>query len=100
MTLKRYKIELMSYIETVKDNKIPFIAYDEALARFERVNRRSFIVIIVLIILLFSTNGAWLYFESQWQTTTTTVTQDNTDGYNSYIGNDGDINYGKADSNN
>lgn len=85
---------------TDKIKDIPYIAYDEALARLERINRRSFTIILVLIVLLFLTNGAWLYYESQWQTNTTTVTQENADGYNSYIGNDGDINYGKTDSNN
>ena len=33
-------------------------------------------------------------------TTETTVMQDNADGYNNYIGNDGDIVNGKADNNN
>ncbi len=85
---------------TDKIKDIPYIAYDEALARFERINRRSFIIIIVLTVLLFLTNGVWIYYESQWQGVTTTVTQDNADGYNSYIGNDGDINYGTTDNNN
>lgn len=57
---------------SVKD--IPYIAYDEALARFERVNKRSFIIIIVLTVLLFLTNGAWIYYESQWSYTTDTTT--------------------------
>ena len=57
-----------------KTKDIPYIAYDEALARFERINRRSFVVILVLIALLFLTNGAWLYFESQWTYMTDTTT--------------------------
>ncbi len=90
----------MSYMVENRAKDIPYIAYDEALARFERVNRRSFIIIVILVLLLFLTNGAWIYYESQWQGVTTTVTQDNADGYNSYIGNDGDINYGTTDNNN
>jgi hypothetical protein len=34
---------------------------------------------------LIATNGAWLYWESQWEDVV--VTQDNEDGYNNYVGN-------------
>ena len=61
-------------------------------ARFERSNKRLFIIIIVLIITLISTNGLWIAYESQWGVTetTTTITQDldASDGGNAII-NDG-----------
>lgn len=79
---------------------VPYIAYEGTMARLERANRRSWILTIILIILLFATNGAWLYYESQYEmvTETTTITQTNDDGINNYIGNDGDISNGEAGS--
>lgn len=58
---------------------------------------KMWVVIILLILLLFGTNAAWIYYESQWEVVETTeITQDNENGYNNYIGNDGDIYNGKA----
>lgn len=36
-------------------------------ARFERTNRRLWILCIILILTLIATNAGWLYYESQWQ---------------------------------
>ena len=36
-------------------------------ARFERTNRRLWILCIILIFTLIATNAGWLYYESQWQ---------------------------------
>lgn len=79
---------------------IPYIAYEAAMSRFERINKRLWIVVILLIVLLVGSNIAWLIYESQFEYFETTVTQENTDGYNNYIGNDGDITNGQTDSNN
>ena len=79
---------------------IPYIAYEAAMSRFERINKRLWILCIILIILLVGSNIGWLIFESQFEYFETTVTQENTDGYNNYIGNDGDITNGQTDSNN
>lgn len=58
---------------------------------------KMWVVIILLILLLFGTNAAWIYYESQWEVVETTeITQDNENGYNNYIGNDGDIYNGKT----
>lgn len=85
----------------MEDNKpVPYAAHSAMLARMERMNSRCFIVIIILIILLFATNGAWLYYESQWEYMSTSVTQENDSGFNNYIGNDGEIINGETDSNN
>ena len=81
--------------------KIPFAVYESAMAQIMRL----IWVIVLLIVLLVGTNAGWLIYESQSETveettTETTVTQDNAEGYNNYIGNDGDIVNGKADNNN
>ena len=72
------------------DNKmIPYIAFESATSRQERTIRRVWILCIILIIALIGTNAGWIYWESQWEDVV--ITQENADGYNNYIGNDGDI---------
>ena len=82
--------------QTPKD--VPYIAHESAVARLERVIRRMWVLVLSLIILLVASNGAWILWESQYQTIETTITQENADGYNNYIGNDGDIVNGNADN--
>ena len=78
---------------------VPFIAHESAMARMERIIKRLWILIIILVVLLVGSNVAWIIYESQWEVyETTEVTQENENGYNSYIGNDGDIYNGKTDS--
>ncbi len=78
--------------------QIPYVAFESAQIRLERTNRRLFILCIILILLLLATNIGWLYYENSFEDVV--VTQDNANGYNSYIGNDGDINYGETNDKN
>lgn len=82
-------------------NYVPYIVFESAQTRMERANKRWCIIAIILIILIFATNGAWLYYEKQFDTVTetTTVTQENEAGVNNFIGNDGEITNGETDSN-
>ena len=75
--------------------------YEGAQARLERSNKRLWILAIILIASLILTNLGWVIYESQYQVIqeTTTVEQDNENGYNNYIGNDGDIIYGETNNN-
>lgn len=73
---------------------IPYFCHEGDMARAERTIKRLWILCILLIILLVGTNTGWIYYESQMETVV--VTQDNANGYNNFIGNDGDINYGKT----
>ena len=82
--------------QTPKD--VPYIAHESAVARLERVIKRLWVLVLVLIVLLAASNAAWVWWESQYQTIETTITQENADGYNNYIGNDGDIVNGNADN--
>ena len=84
--------------EKTTPEAVPYIVHESAMARAERGAKRLWIVIILLIVLLVGTNGAWLWYESQFETVTTEITQENADGYNNYIGNDGDIVNGETDS--
>ena len=82
--------------QTPKD--VPYIAHESAVARLERVIKRLWVLVLTLIILLCASNAAWIWWESQYETIETTITQENADGYNNYIGNDGDIVNGNADN--
>lgn len=73
----------------MEEKMIPYIAFESATSRQERTIRRVWILCIILIIALIGTNAGWLYWESQWEDVV--ITQENADGYNNYIGNDGDI---------
>ena len=87
--------------EKTAPEAVPYIVHESAMARAERGAKRLWIVIILLIVLLVGTNGAWLWYESQFETVETVeVTQENADGYNNYIGNDGDIVNGETDGKN
>lgn len=84
--------------EKTAPEAVPYIVHESAMVRAERGAKRLWTVIILLIVLLVGTNGAWLWHESQFGTVTTEVTQENADGYNNYIGNDGDIVNGETDN--
>ena len=55
---------------------IPYFCHEGDMARAERTIKRLWILCILLIILLVGTNAAWIYYENQWETAETVVTQD------------------------
>lgn len=80
--------------DSIKDSA----AFEVVAAFLERANRRLWITILVLIGLLLATNIGWLVYESQFEVVESwEITQENENGYNNYIGNDGDIYYGETD---
>lgn len=81
-------------MENPKD--VPYIAFEGAQARMERVNNRLFKVIIALIIALVLSNALWLYAWTRYDYTSSDVTysQDG-EGYNNInAGIQGDITNG------
>ena len=58
------------------DNMDNNYVYDVYAALAERTIKRLWITCILLIILLVGSNGAWLWYESQFEESTTTTTQD------------------------
>ena len=80
---------------------VPYVVHESAMARSERNSKRMWIVILVLILALIGTNLAWIIYNSQFETIeeNTVVEQENSNGDNNYIGNDGDITYGKTENN-
>lgn len=53
---------------------VPYIVYEDTATRLERTIERLWILAIILVALLIGTNGAWLYYEHQFEDTI--ITQD------------------------
>lgn len=66
-----------------------------AVAVAERSAKRWFISFLVMLIIYAITVGGFIVYENSFEDVV--VTQENEDGYNNFIGNDGDINYGETD---
>ena len=75
---------------------VPYIAYEAALTKAEFSFKRLWAAIILLIVLLVGTNGAWIWYQSQFEDIA--ISQENEDGYNNFVGNDGDIFNGETDN--
>lgn len=72
---------------------VPYIVHESELARAERSFKRLWAAIILLIVLLFGSNAGWLYYESQFKETTTTIEAEADDGGNAVANNNGMVNY-------
>ena len=75
---------------------VPFIVHEGMMARAEITIKRLWITILLLIALLVGTNGMWIWHEIQFEDIE--ISQENEDGYNNFIGNDGDIFNGETDN--
>ena len=75
---------------------VPFIVHEGMMARAERTAKRLWITILLLIVLLVGTNAGWIWYQSQFEDIA--ISQENEDGYNNFIGNDGDIFNGETDN--
>ena len=72
---------------------VPYIVHEAELARAERSFKRLWAAIILLIVLLFGSNAGWLWYESQFEETTTTIEAEADDGGNAVANNNGMVNY-------
>ena len=77
---------------------VPYIVHESSMARMERQIKRLWITILTLIFLLVGSNCVWILYENQFEDIE--IVQENEDGYNSFIGNDGDIAYGETNGEN
>lgn len=84
--------------KTKPPETVSFFVHESVQASMERTIKRLWITIILLIMMLVGTNGAWLYYESNFEEVE--IVQENAEGYNNFIGNDGDIVYGETDNQN
>ena len=72
---------------------VPYIVHEGMMARAERTAKRLWITILLLIVLLVGTNGAWIWYQSQFEETTTTIEAEADDGGNAVANNNGMVNY-------
>ena len=72
---------------------VPYIAYEAALTKAEFSFKRLWAAIILLFVLLFGSNAGWLYYESQFEETATTIEAEADDGGNAAANNNGMVNY-------
>ena len=70
--------------------------FDTQSAQDERTIKRLWITILVIFFAFVATNAGWIIYENQFEDIV--VTQENADGYNNYIGNDGDIYNGESET--
>lgn len=70
---------------------IPFAAHESGMDRMKSANIRLFILCIILIVALVVTNVMWVLYTTRQESAA--ITLKSTNGYNNFIGNDGDINY-------
>lgn len=76
---------------------VPLVVHEGDMARQERTIKRLFIIIILLIVLLVGTNIGWLVYESQFETTETTISQDiDTKDGGAYVAGIGDVSVGES----
>lgn len=97
------EVKIMENCETCKKvhnepESVPYIVHESAMARAERTAKRLWITILTLIFLLVGSNCVWILYENQFEDIE--IVQENADGYNSFIGNDGDIAYGETNGEN
>lgn len=92
MSMKDEVLELKKELEQVREQSFA----SEILQDYKKANKRQFIVILVILTMWFATIGYLIYIlndigviEESYE-----VTQENEDGHNNYIGNDGDITNG------
>ena len=96
MSMKDEVLELKKELEEVKEESFAM----ELLKDFKKQNKRMFIVWIITFLTLIGVTCYTIYLLNDIGVIeeTTTITQENEDGYNNYIGNDGDITNGETDN--
>ena len=52
---------------------VPYIVHESSMARMERQIKRIWITVLMLIVMLVGTNGAWLLYNSQFETVETVM---------------------------
>ena len=82
------------------ERMIPYFSHEGDMARMERANKRLWIVILVLIVALIGSNGAWIWYEAQFQVVEESKVEqevDTGDG-DTIVNGIGDINYGTSET--
>ena len=78
---------------------VPYIVHESSIARMERQVKRLWITVLALIAMLVATNGAWIWYESQFSDIETTIEAEQ-DGSGVNIVSGGDLDYGAESKDN
>lgn len=73
-----------------EEKTIPYIAHESEVARLERIIKRLWILCIIIFLAFVISNGAWIWYENQWEDVSVSqeITQDSGEGgTNTYSGN-------------
>ncbi len=94
MGLREEIADIKEEVNEVKEKSLAWEMLEDA----KKTNKRMFIIIITILSMWFITIGYLVYVLNDIGTietvSTQEVSQENTDGNNNYIGNNGDINNG------
>lgn len=62
----------------MEHEKISYYVHEGMMARMERTNRRLWILCIIIFLAFVISNGAWIWYENQWEVyeTSQSVDQD------------------------
>lgn len=95
----------MTDCKSCKENRqklepVPYIVHESAMARNERTIKRLWILLIMTVTLLVGTNGAWLWYESQFSDEVVTVESETDNGGTAIANANGEITYyGESEDN-
>lgn len=79
---------------------VPYVVHESDMARQERTIKRLWILLLVMLVLLVGTNGAWIYYESQFVEESWTFEANTDDGGTAIANGDGEVYYyGQGESN-
>lgn len=90
MSIKEDVEEIKMKAEKLEHQNLATEIYSD----YAKANKRLFVILIVVLCMWFSTIGYLVYVLNDIGVVETTVEQENSDGYNNYIGEDGDIDNG------
>lgn len=92
MSLKEDIVKVESKMKAIEEESIAW----EIVKESKKTNKRLFIIWIITFIAFIGLLGYTIWLLNDIGTYEDVITQENTDGYNNYIGNDGDIFNGKT----
>lgn len=90
MSIKEDVEEIKMKAEKLEHQNLATEIYSD----YAKANKRLFVILIVVLCMWLSTIGYLVYVLNDIGVIETTVEQENSDGYNNYIGEDGDIDNG------
>lgn len=92
MSMKEDVLNMKKEVQEIKTQSLAL----ELIRDYKNQSKRQFVIIIIILILWFATIGYLVYVLNDIGSYEETITQENENGYNNYIGNDGEITNGKT----